>query len=109
MRDVAIVGVGMLRFGRYPEMGIKDLVRVPVEEALKDAGMEAGQLEAAYVGSAVPGIMTGQEQIKAQVTLSAMGIDTIPMYNVENACASSSTALHLGWRRWAPGSTTASW
>jgi acetyl-CoA acetyltransferase len=97
MRDVAIVGVGMLRFGRYPEMGIKDLVRVPVEEALKDAGMEAGKLEAAYVGSAVPGIMTGQEQIKAQVTLSAMGIDTIPMYNVENACASSSTALHLGW------------
>jgi len=41
--------------------------------------------------------MTGQEQIKAQVTLAAMGIDSIPMYNVENACASSSTALHLAW------------
>jgi acetyl-CoA acetyltransferase len=87
----------MLRFGRYPEMGIKDLVRESVEDALKDAGIDSRKIEAAYVGSAVPGIMTGQEQIKAQVTLSAMGIDTIPMYNVENACASSSTALHLGW------------
>jgi len=97
MRDVAIVGVGMLRFGKYPDKGIKDLVRESVEDALRDAGVDARRLEAAYVGSAVPGIMTGQEQIKAQVTLSAMGIDTIPMYNVENACASSSTALHLGW------------
>jgi len=97
MRDVAIVGVGMIRFGRHPEKGIKDLVRESVEDALRDAGIDARSIEAAYVGSAVPGIMTGQEQIKAQVTLSAMGIDTIPMYNVENACASSSTALHLGW------------
>ena len=65
--------------------------------ALADAGVEPGILEAAYVGSAAPGLMTGQEQIKAQVTLSAMGIDTIPMYNVENACASSSSALNLAW------------
>lgn len=97
MREVAIVGAGMIRFGKYPEKGIKDLVRESVEKALSDAGIDSKALDAAYVGSAVPGIMTGQEQIKAQVTLSAMGIDTIPMYNVENACASSSTALHLGW------------
>jgi len=97
MREVAIVGVGMIRFGKYPEKGIKDLVREAVEDAFNDTGIGPEAVEAAYVGSAVPGLMTGQEQIKAQVTLSAMGIDTIPMYNVENACASSSTALHLGW------------
>ena len=97
MRDVAIVGVGMIRFGKHPDKGIKDLVREAVEVTLEDTGVDAKAIEAAYVGSAVPGVMTGQEQIKAQVTLSAMGIDSIPMYNVENACASSSTALHLGW------------
>jgi len=97
MRDVAIVGVGMIRFGRHPDQGIKDLVRGAVEAALDDAGADPAEMEAAYVGSAAPGIMTGQEQIKAQVTLSAMGIDTIPMYNVENACASSSSALNLAW------------
>lgn len=97
MRDVAIVGVGMSRFGKYPEKGIKDLVREAVEPALDDAGLNTGDVEAAFVGTAAPGIMTGQEQIKAQVTLSAMGIDTIPMYNIENACASSSSAFNLAW------------
>jgi acetyl-CoA acetyltransferase len=97
MRDVAVIGVGMVRFGKWPEKGIKDLVREATTAAMTDAGVEKQDLEAAYAGSAVAGLMTGQEQIKAQVTLAAMGIDSIPMYNVENACASSSTALHLAW------------
>ena len=97
MRDVAIVGIGIIKFGKYPEKGIKDLVRESVENALKDADIKPQKIEAAYVGSAVPGIMTGQEQIKAQVTLSSMGIDSIPMYNIENACASSSSALNMAW------------
>lgn len=97
MRDVAIVGIGMSRFGKYPEKGLKDLVREAVEPALKDAKLNSKNIDAAFVGTAAPGIMTGQEQIKAQVTLSAMGIDTIPMYNIENACASSSSAFNLAW------------
>jgi len=97
MRDVAIVGVGMTRFGKHLERGIKDLVREAVEKVTADAGVSYPEIEAAYVGSGVPGLMTGQEMIKAQVTLSPLGIEGIPMYNVENACASSSTALHLGW------------
>jgi acetyl-CoA acetyltransferase len=97
MREVAIVGAGMIKFGKYPEKGIKDLVRESVESTLADASIGSDTIEAAYVGSAAPGIMTGQEQIKAQVTLSAMGIDSIPMYNIENACASSSSAFHLAW------------
>ena len=97
MRDVAVIGVGMTRFGKLPEKGIKDLVREAATAALADAGVEKADLDAAYVGSAVAGLMTGQEQIRAQVTLAAMGIERIPMYNVENACASSSTALNLAW------------
>lgn len=103
MREVAIVGIGMIKFDKYPEKGIKDLVRESVNKALKDADVQIRDLEAAYVGTAAPGIMTGQEQIKAQVTLSAMGIDTIPMYNIENACASSSSAFNLAWTAVAAG------
>ncbi|MFZ5572556.1 MAG: thiolase family protein [Thermodesulfobacteriota bacterium] len=103
MREVAVVGVGMMKFGRYPEKGIKDLVREAVQAALADAAADPGMIQAAYVGSAAPGIMTGQEQIKAQVTLSAMGIDSIPMFNIENACASSSSAFHLAWTAVAAG------
>jgi acetyl-CoA acetyltransferase len=62
---------------------------------MADAGISKDIIDAAYVGNAAAGLMTGQEMIRAQVTLSAMGIDKIPMYNVENACASSSTAFHL--------------
>jgi acetyl-CoA acetyltransferase len=103
MRQVAVIGIGMTRFGKFLEKGIKDLVRESVEKAISDAGIQMGDIEAAYVGSGVPGIMTGQEMIKAQVTLSAMGIEGIPMVNAENACASSSTALHLGWTSVAAG------
>jgi acetyl-CoA acetyltransferase len=41
--------------------------------------------------------MTGQEMIRGQVTLTAMGIDKIPIYNIESACASSSSAFNLAW------------
>ena len=97
MRDVAIIGVGMTRFGKMPDKSIKDLVREAVTDALSDCRLEIPDIEAAYVGSAAAGLMTGQEQIRAQVTLSAMGIEGIPMYNIENACASSSTAFSTAW------------
>jgi len=103
MRDVAVIGVGMTRFGKFLEKSIKDLVREAVEDALSDAGIDKKDIEAAYVGNAVAGLMTGQEQIRGQVTLTAMGIEGIPIINVENACASSSTGFHLAWTSVAAG------
>lgn len=103
MRDVAIIGAGMTRFGKLLDKSIKDLVREAVERALEDAGVEKKAIEAAYVGNAVAGIMTGQEMIRGQVTLSAMGIEGIPIFNIESACASSSSAFSLGWTAVASG------
>jgi len=97
MEDVAVVGAGMIRFGKLFDKGIKDLVREAAEEAIKDAGIDKKDIQAAYVGNAAAGLMTGQEMIRGQVTLSSMGIDSIPIFNVESACASSSSAFHLGW------------
>ncbi|HQW51821.1 MAG TPA: thiolase family protein, partial [Tepidiformaceae bacterium] len=48
----------------------------------------------AYVGNAAAGLVTGQECIRGQVVLRSAGIGKIPVVNVENACASASTALH---------------
>ncbi len=103
MRDVAVVGVGMTRFGKFPEISIKDLVRDAVDDAIGHAGIAKKDIEGAYVGNAVAGIMTGQEQIRGQVTLTAMGIEDIPIINVESACASSSAGFHLGWMSVASG------
>ncbi|MGQ9573299.1 MAG: thiolase family protein [Dehalococcoidia bacterium] len=97
MRNVAIVGAGMTRFGKYMDRGLKDLSREAVDAALERAGMDKSQIEAAIVGNAVAGLIVGQECIRAQVVLREMGIGGIPIINTENACASSSTALHLAW------------
>jgi acetyl-CoA acetyltransferase len=97
MREVAIIGAGMTRFGKYPERGLKDLSHEAVNAALEAAGMDKSGLQIAVVGNAAAGLTTGQECIRAQVILRAMGIDKIPMVNTENACASSSTALQVAW------------
>jgi len=103
VREVAVIGVGMNRFGKYPEKGIKKLVEESVTKTLEDAGAEKNQIEAAFVGNAAAGLMTGQEMIRGQTVLSALGIDAIPVYNVENACASSSSAFNMAWMSVASG------
>ncbi len=97
MRQVAVVGAGMTRFGKHQDRSMKDLAREAVEHALRTAGIEKETIEAAAVGNAVAGLITGQECIRGQVVLREMGIGGIPVINTENACASSSTAFHLAW------------
>lgn len=97
MRPVHISGVGMTRFGKYQNRSLKDLGREAVTAALVDAGVIARDLQAAFVGNSMAGIVTGQEAVRGQVVLSAMGIGGLPIVNVDNACASGSTALHQAW------------
>ena len=97
MRQVVVVGAGMTRFGKHQDRSMKDLAREAVENALRAAGIEKEAIEAAAVGNAVAGLITGQECIRGQVVLREMGIGGIPVINTENACASSSTAFHLAW------------
>ncbi len=53
MRDVAIVGIGMSRFGKYPEKGLKDLVREAVEPALKDAKLNSKDIDALLIRAGI--------------------------------------------------------
>lgn len=95
MQDIYIVGVGMTPFGRTPDVDIKTMTKQAVSGALADAGIEASALNAAYFSNATQGHMEHQHMIRGQVALRAMGIDKIPVANVENACASASTAFNL--------------
>lgn len=98
MRDVYLAGVGMTHFGKFGDRSLKDLGREAVGVALGDAGTASGGVEAAYVANSMAGLVTGQEAIRGQVVLHGMGIGDIPIFNVENACASSSSALSLAWQ-----------
>src|SRR5262245_27104498 len=91
--SAVIAGVGMTRFGRHLS-GLKALGGEAVGAALRDAGIAASDLDAAYVGNAAAGLVTGQECIRGEVILRRMGIGRLPVVNVENACASASTALN---------------
>lgn len=93
MERAVIAGVGMTRFGKHLETGLKALGREAVVAAIEDAGIEKEAIEAAWVGNAMAGLVTGQECIRGQVVLRSAGIGSIPVINVENACASASTAL----------------
>ena len=94
MEAVYIVGVGMTPFGKRLERSVKDLTREAVTAALGDAGCARSDLEAAYFSNACQGHMEGQDLIRGEIALRTMGIEGIPVTNVENACASASTALH---------------
>ena len=94
MRKVKIIGGAMTKFGRHLDRNLKSLVAEAVNGALKDAGLTKDHLEGAWVGNASEGVLQGQESIRGQVVLRAMGIGGIPVINCENACASSATALY---------------
>lgn len=98
LREVYVAGVGMTLFAKQPERTLKHLVSEAVGNALQDAGVGAGEVQACYFGNAVAGSITGQEMIAGQVMLRPLGLQGIPVFNVENACASASSAFHLAWQ-----------
>lgn len=93
MRKVAIIGVGMHAFGKFPEKNLKGLALPAILNAVEDAKIGLKDIEAAYVGNSYAGLITGQEAIRGQTITRYCGLDGIPVINVENACASASTAL----------------
>lgn len=88
-RDVVILGVGLHRFGRFPEKRLEDMAREAALMALKDAGVEYKDIEAGFCGHVLPGTAVGLR------TFSELGLTGIPVTNVELACASSSRGVML--------------
>lgn len=103
MREVVVLGVGMHPFGRFLDKSLSDLAKVAIWDALKDANVPAKDVQVAYLGNSIGGLITGQEGIRAQTILGPCGFGGIPMVNVENACASASTAFRGVWLEIASG------
>ena len=103
MRDVAIIGVGAHATGQFAGKELKDIAYPAVWNAIDDAGVRPADIEVAYVGNSLGGLLTGQEGVRGQVLLQHSGITGIPIVNVENACASAATALRGAWLEVASG------
>jgi acetyl-CoA C-acetyltransferase len=87
---VAIVGMGCTRFGERWEVGADGLMVEAFAEALADAGIERGQIDAAWVGNALDDINVGNSALPAA---HALRLNRIPVTRVENMCATGTEAL----------------
>jgi len=97
MDDVFVAGVGMIKFGRYPEETVASLGAQAVVLALKDAGAELGDVQMMAAGNLYQTNMVGQNILKE------IGMTGIPVYNVANACATGSTAFREAYYAVASG------
>ena len=92
-QNAYIAGVGMTRFGKHLDRGLKSLAAQAITEALDDARLSFQDINAAYMGNAAAAVITGQVCVPGQMILRALGVGGIPVVNVENACATAATAF----------------
>jgi len=88
MRDVYVLGVGMIKFGRYPDKDVPQLGAGAAVLALKDAGLSIKDVEMFVCGN-----LFQANAMNAQRILQQIGQTGIPALNVSNACATGSTAF----------------
>jgi acetyl-CoA acetyltransferase len=89
MQDIYIHGGAMTPFGRHPGVLAPELAQQAILKALADADVPAGRIQAVYCANVLGGMILGQ------LIVRDLGLKGIPVYNVENACASGATGVHL--------------
>src|SRR5450755_4865624 len=95
MNEIYIVGVGMTPFGRLLDRSIYDMVGEAVTLALHDAGCRKEDIGSAFYATLTNGQFQGQTAIPGPIAMRRLGIESIPVFTVENACASGTSAFNL--------------
>lgn len=85
----------MTAFGKIPGRTLRTLAEEAVRDALADAALTPADVQMVFFGNAAEGLISGQEMIRGQSALRHTGLLGIPVVNVENACASATTAFRL--------------
>ena len=97
MKTVVVAGVGMSKFGRFPDKDYRELGFEAVTDALRDSEFEWKDIEAVFCANAHAGLGVGHN-IAAQ-----FGKTGIPIVNVENACSGGGSAFRLSYQSVAAG------
>ena len=93
MRDVAIIGVGMNKWGELWESSLRDIFTEAALLAIEDAGVD--HIDSMYIGCMSSGLFVGQEHLSSLLT-DYLGMGPIPATRVESACSSGGLALRTG-------------
>ena len=92
MTDAYVVGVDMIKFGRFPDRTVPQIGAEAALLALDDCGLTIKDMEALYCGN------LGQASgMVGQRLLQEIGQTGIPVINVANACATGATAFREAW------------
>lgn len=94
MTSVAVVGVGMTSFGKHLEKTTVEMGAQAARLAVKDAGIAPGDIEAGFFSTVLATRLFGDATV-GQNVFWEVGINRVPVVNVENACTSGSTAFYL--------------
>jgi acetyl-CoA acetyltransferase len=105
MSDIYIAGIAMTVFGRHLERTLDDLAKEALDGALQDAGCQASDIGTAFYAGSTNGYLQGQILVPGQVVFGKIGIEGVPTFNVENACASGSSAFYLAVQSLRAGTT----
>ncbi len=96
--EVYVIGVGMIRFGKHPDKSVKQLTALALESLLADSPPDIKKdIESVWFSNTLWGQTTGQHSIRGQVALAPLGIQGLPIMNVENGCGGATSALHGAW------------
>jgi acetyl-CoA acyltransferase len=95
MTDVRVAGAAMTAFGKIDGRTVRTLAEEAVSGALHDAGLEPRDVQMVFFANAADGLISGQEMVRGQAALRHTGLLGLPIVNVENACASATTAFRL--------------
>ena len=105
MEPIYIAGIAMTEFGRHPDRSLQGMALEALNGALADARAQRSDIGAVFYAGITNGQLQGQLSIPGQVVCSKIGLEGVPIYNVENACASGSTAVHLAVQSLRAGAT----
>ena len=100
MREVAVIGVGMTKWGELWEKSFRQIFVEAALNAIDDAGVD--RVDSMYVGTMSSGIFVGQEHVGALLA-DYLGLAPIPATRVESACASGGAAVRQGFIEVASG------
>jgi acetyl-CoA acetyltransferase len=92
MSDVYILGIDMLKFGRFPDRTFPQLGGEAALLALADAGLSAKDVQALYCGS-----VFGAYDMTGQAIMREIGQTGVPVTNISNACATGASAFREAW------------
>ncbi len=102
MDRAAVVGIGMIPFGKHEDRTLVGMAAEACRLALKDAEIKPSQVDVAFFASGIAAKLFGDFTV-GQNVFWEVGINRIPVINVENACTSGSTAFYLGYNMVAAG------